>query len=74
MSLQSALEGLLDGKCYHMTSIYYGNQTDLDHFNKALNGQTQKKDWIEFLKHRGYRAGLDAPIAMFYRFTTVSTR
>ena len=64
MSMQAALEKLLNGPCYHMLQVAEGTDVDLDHWEKILNGQkVSDKEWVEFLEGRGFRSGVDYPIS-----------
>ena len=69
MSLKSALGRLLNGPCYHMLNVSSGNEVDLIHWEKAVAGEIfTKEDWIQFLQGRGFRSGVDFPIAHFYKY------
>ena len=68
MSMKFALGRLLDGPCYHMLNVSSGNEIDLCHWEKAMAGETISKEaWVEFLQGRGFRSGVDFPLAHFYR-------
>lgn len=62
LSLKVALERLLGGTCYHMSEVF----EHIEHapvWRDALHGKSP--DWTSFLA--GYTAGVDWPIAMFWR-------
>ena len=42
-------------------------QFDVAHWEKALEGKLNKEDWENFLGGRGFRAGVDFPISLFYK-------
>ena len=63
MSMQAALEKLLNGPCYHMLQLFEGPEEDLTHWEKVLNGNASDKEWIDFLEGRGFRSGVDYPIS-----------
>jgi len=68
MSMKSALGTLLNAPCYHMLNVSSGNEEDLLHWQKAVDGEMfSKEDWINFLPKRGFRAGVDFPISHFYK-------
>ena len=50
-----------------MTSIGQGSRTDFKFWRKALAGKTKNRDFLDFLERRGFRAGVDVPIAWFYK-------
>ena len=50
-----------------MTQIASGTDRDWNFWLKALDGKASKRDWIDFLPRRGFRAGVDYPIALFYK-------
>ena len=62
MSMQAALEKLLNGPCYHMLQVAEGTDEDLDHWERALEYKVSDKDWVQFLEGRGFRSGVDHPI------------
>lgn len=63
ISLQYALEHLLEGSCYHMRVIP-GHPFDLgNEWNRALMGETP--DWESLFS--GYVAAVDWPTSMFWR-------
>ena len=67
MSMKAALGILLDGACYHLANVASSQEVDLVHWEKAISGQIRKSEWINFLEGRGFRAGVDFPISLFYR-------
>ena len=67
MSMKAALGILLDGACYHLTNVATSEEVDLVHWEKSIVGNIKKSEWINFLEGRGFRAGVDFPIALFYR-------
>ena len=75
-STKKALEILLPGHCYHMNSVFRGGQDESEFWMKAMEDQLQMKtnkkilsnvDWIHFLEERGFSAGVDFPISLFYK-------
>ena len=68
MSMRAALGKLLNGPCYHMLNVASGNDVDFQHWEKAISGKNfSKEDWIDLLQNRGFRSGVDFPIALFYK-------
>jgi len=69
LSLRTALGILLNGPCYHGASaiIAKPSDPDLNHWSKAEDGRLRKRDWINFLEGRGYRSGVDFPLAKHYK-------
>lgn len=69
MSLHAALYQLLDGACYHMIQVVANpdNKVDIAHWDKALKRKLRNSEWNDFLEGRGFRAGVDYPISMFYK-------
>ena len=67
MSMRAALGILLDGACYHMYNVGTGTEVDWSHWERALDGKVQSYEWVDFLEKRGFRAGVDYPISMFYK-------
>ena len=49
MSMQTALETLLNGPCYHMFELMEGTIEEEDHWEKVLNGNVSDEEWINFL-------------------------
>ena len=83
-STKVALEEILSGECYHMSTVFRGGVEETDHWNQALEDLKRSpdekllkdQDWIDFLQGRGFRAGVDFPVSIFYKsvsykFTTV---
>ena len=69
-SLRAALQILLDGKCYHGIQLVNASPEDPDFgiWKRALcTGSVSKASLRSLLDDRGYRAGLDFPLALFYR-------
>lgn len=66
-SLHVALGQLLEGKCYHMKDVMMGGPEEARFWLKAAEGKVAKADWEDFLTKRGYRAGVDFPISLFYK-------
>ena len=62
MSLKAALEQLLEGPCYHMTEVV-AHPEHSHTWRRATAGEAV--DWPTFLA--GYPAGVDWPIAAFWR-------
>ena len=69
LSLQTALTILLNGACYHMYALMSSKAGDPDigHWNKALTNKVRQLEWINFFEGRGFRAGVDFPVARFYK-------
>ena len=63
MSTQAALETLLKGPCYHMLTIWEKGNCEADYWQTVLDGKFTDDDWRLFLQGRGFRAGVDYPIA-----------
>ena len=66
-SLRTALNYLLDGAIYHMYQVAFGKKVDATFWEKALKRPMTKREWRDFLVGRGFRGGVDAPIALFYK-------
>jgi hypothetical protein len=62
VSLQLALQQLLDGRCYHMGETF-GRPDDIPVWHAAVNGTSP--DWNAFLAE--YRATVDWPACAFWR-------
>lgn len=62
LSLKLALEQLGFGPCYHMTEVLT-HPSHIPVWQSAADGQSV--DWVSFL--RRYKAGLDYPLANFYK-------
>ena len=71
MSMKSALGTLLDGACYHLVNVASSEEVDLVHWEKAISGHAKKSEWINFLEGRGFRAGVDFPIALFFKYVVL---
>ena len=41
---------------------------EMDFWLDAAEGKLKKGDWVKHFEGRGYRASVDAPSAMFYRY------
>ena len=72
-STMKALEELLGGPCYHMQSIPK-NPGDHEHWLKIMVDETggcgqviSDQEWIDFLSGRGFRAGVDFPVSLYYK-------
>ena len=73
MSMKAALGILLNGACYHLTDVASSQEVDLVHWEKSISCQNIKKsEWVNFLEGRGFRSGVDFPIALFYRYLLCS--
>jgi len=73
MSMKAALGTLLNGACYHLTDVASSQEVDLVHWEKSISCQNIKKsEWVNFLEGRGFRSGVDFPIALFYRYLLCS--
>ena len=73
-STREALVELLGGPCYHMKTVIFEASEDKEHWLKALYDQANPnekiltdQDWIDFLSGRGYKAGVDYPVSLFYK-------
>lgn len=72
-SMHEALSTLLGGPCYHMRTLFNGTKEETDFWYKALDDYyndtkiLKDEDWVNFLEKRGYRAGVDFPISLFYK-------
>ena len=51
-----------------MMEVARGSEVDWKFWKKAMDGNVTKQDWIDFLPKRGFRAGVDYPIALFYKY------
>ena len=69
-SLRTALNFLLDGAVYHMFQVAFGEKVDANFWEKALKRPMTKREWRDFLVGRGFRAGVDYPISMFYKYSS----
>ena len=67
VSLKAALSILLDGACYHLANVAASQEVDLLHWEKSITGHIRKSEWINFFEGRGFRAGVDFPVALFYK-------
>lgn len=66
-STRGALFHLLDGACYHMVDCQQGMTREANFWIKATKGNVSKEEWVHMLEGRGYRAGVDYPVALFYK-------
>ena len=72
-STREALTELLQGPCYHMESVILGAKEEREHWHRALDDLVDSEaaltdeDWKNFIEGRGYRAGVDFPVALFYK-------
>ena len=76
-SMKRALEELLSAKCYHMEEVVFGTETEFErkYWEKAREDQERprklkvltEQDWINFLPGRGFKAGVDYPISLYYK-------
>ena len=41
---------------------------ELDFWPNAADGKLKKEDWVKHFEGRDYRASVDAPSCMFYRY------
>ena len=67
LSTRAALYHLLDGACYHATDLVQGEPDDIGHWNKAYKTGCTSQEWVDFFEGKGYRAGVDFPLALFYK-------
>ena len=58
----------MHGPCYHMMNVGGGTKVDWDFWTRALDGKVEDRDWVDFLQRRGFRAGVDYPISIFYKY------
>ena len=65
--MRSALNTLLGGQCYHMYNVAMGGEEEVAFWERAIKGQVRPHEWNDFLEKRGFRAGVDFPIAHFYK-------
>ena len=63
-SLQSALQELLGGKCYHMKDIMT-NPVQLRIWHDFAVGKTASPDWKHLFA--GYAAAVDCPVCLYYK-------
>src|SRR5215207_4730247 len=63
MSLKLALERVGFGPCYHMKEVFEHLDAHVPAWDRAANGEWV--DWDGLFD--GYRAGVDLPVAAFYR-------
>ena len=73
-SLKAALQILLDGKCYHGVEIFNASPQDPDFeiWKRALReGHISKDNLLTLFDARGYRAGTDLPLALFYKWVDI---
>ncbi len=40
---------------------------ETDIWIRAVDGKVTKQEWRQFLQGRGFRAGVDVPVALFYK-------
>lgn len=66
-STRRALEVLLGGKCYHGSDVVRDPRDAVDFWSRAERGEVTKRDWDAFLPGKGYVAGIDFPVALFYK-------
>ena len=72
-SLRMALSQLLNGACYHMANVFHGTEADWSHWENAVGDRKRDvqvlsdDDWRNFFEKRGFRAGVDFPVSLFYR-------
>ncbi len=52
-----------------MMYVATGTEVDWSFWDLALKGEVDGKDprWRDFLQRRGFRAGVDYPISIFYK-------
>jgi hypothetical protein len=69
LSLSMALTRLLDGQCYHCSTLYVSPDREMDFWQRALqsNGAVPKQHWLDFFQGRGFKAAVDCPTILFYR-------
>ncbi len=73
-SLRVALGQLLDGPCHHAADFVDGHADILDFWERALDGKVTKADWVEYFEGKGYRACVDNPALLFWKYNhTVHT-
>ena len=72
-STRQALVQLLDGACYHMVDCQQGMDREAEFWLKAAHHKKSSsvlpsEEWVNLLEARGYRAGVDYPLALFYKY------
>jgi len=67
LSMKSALTILLKGKCYHMAEHFAGDQEHMDIWMNAIKASNTSEQWTQFFKKKGYVAGVDFPISLFWK-------
>ncbi len=56
-----------------MANVFQGTKTEWNHWENALKDLDRddkvlsKKDWEDFFQGRGFRAGVDYPVSLFYK-------
>ena len=71
-SMRSALSILLDGPVYHMYEVGKNGINDVDFWSEACHQKKSSQEWIDFFQGRGYRAGVDRPPSLFYKYRTLA--
>ena len=66
-SLRTALNKLLDGAVYHLFEVKSGINIDVSFWDKATLQKMPKNQWKNFLEGRGFRAGVNFPLTLFYK-------
>ena len=70
-SMQRALSILLNGPVYHMKEVrknFASGFNDVDFWSEACHQKKSSQEWIDFFQGRGYRAGVDRPPSLFYKY------
>ena len=49
----------------HLADVASSQEVDLVHWEKSISGTIRKSEWINFFEGRGFRAGVDFPVALF---------
>lgn len=68
LTMKTALQELLGGKCYHMIEfIESGKKFESEFWRNALEGKLEDAQWVDFLERRDFRATVDYPSSFFYK-------
>jgi hypothetical protein len=68
LSIRTALMILLEGKVYHMHDVMAGTSVDLELWEKCIAGEKiSAQEWRDLLVRRGYKAGVDYPVSLYYK-------
>ncbi len=67
-SLRVALGQLLREPCHHAADLADGDSQVLDFWVRAIDGKNTKADWRNYFEGRGYRACVDNPALLFWKY------